>query len=209
MLYSLKYFPVVVLAILMSACAHKVPLKSPIPQKLAIEKEPISVAIFYSEGLRHHKCNVSKGYIADSWTIELGRPSMEMFNLVFDALFEKVVILDSKFNTQSSNELKSMIEVRLLDFNGCEARWPIIGTNIEVAYEATLYGKEGVIVAKWQGRGRGLSSDSLESYKEKVPLMEVETRYLGALTSIAMRRAAANFIFNFYTNSLIRTWLGK
>ena len=112
---------------------------------------------------------------------------MEMFNQVFDALFEKVIILDSKFNTQSLNELKSIIEVRLLDFKGCEARWPIFGTNIEVAYEATLYGKDGVIVAKWQGQGRGLSNDSLESYKEKVPVMEVETRYLGALTSIAMR----------------------
>jgi len=78
-----------------------------------------------------------------------------------------------------------------------------------VAYEATMRGSDGAVVATWQGRGQSVSGDSSENCKQKGPSLDVEGRYLGTMTCIAMREAAADFIVNFHRDARIRTHLGK
>jgi hypothetical protein len=192
---------ILALSLLIAACSSTVPLRSPLGQAPLVEQVPISVAIRYAEDLRNHKCTVSKGYIAAAWVIELGPPSIEMFDRAFSALFKKVIPLGSGVKVQAAAEQYPMIEVRLLDFDGCEASWPIFGSNIEVAYEATLYGNDGTLIARWQGRGR--------AGKEACAICGVETGYLSAVTSLAMRRAAADFIINLEQDPSIRVWLQR
>ncbi|MFO7542382.1 MAG: hypothetical protein R6W97_06150 [Thiobacillus sp.] len=169
------------LAILLSACGsiYRVPLGSPIKQRPAVEPSPRSVDILYTENLRNHHCIVEKGYISEKWAIELGPPSIDMYDLIFSTLFEQSRTLDSGHNFRPNPGSGGLIEVHLLNFDGCEARWPIVGANIEVAYQATLFAMNGATVASWEGRGRAGPSDNLAGYKESVPLLQVETRYLG------------------------------
>lgn len=190
---------------IISACSNTVPLKSPLRQPPLVEKTPISVAILYLDDLQHHKCIANKGYIAESWTIELGSPSIEMFNLIFASLFATVMVIDSGFDTQEAYGLKGIIEVNLQMFDGCDVSWPIVGKSIEVSYKAILRDIDGTIITSWEGRGRARSNDHLVSYAKGV----LETGYLSATTSIAMRKAAADFIINFKKDAVIHAWTRK
>jgi hypothetical protein len=197
--------------VLLSACSttSTVPLSSPLKQPPAVEKRPGSMAILYAENLRHHRCIAGKGYLAASWMIELGPPSIGMFDQIFSAFFENPVTLQPGAASKVPVDSNGEIEVRLLNFDGCEARWPIVNQKIEVAYQATLRAKDGSVIAQWEGLGRAGPEDNLEGYTEKVPFLQVETAYLGAVTSLAMRRAAADFVINFERDLRVRSWLGQ
>ena len=197
--------------VLLTACSttSNVPLSSPLKQPPAVETLPGSIAILYTENLRHHRCLAGKDYVAASWTIELGPPSIGMFDQIFSALFENPVGLQSDAASQIPANSKGVIEVSLLNFDGCEARWPVVGSKIKVVYQATLRARDGSVIARWEGHGCAGPADNLEGYKEKIPFGEVETRYLGAVTSLAMRRAAADFVINFERNQSLRAWLEK
>ena len=197
--------------VLLSACSttSNVPLDSPLRQPPAVERLPGSIAILYAENLRHHRCIAGKGYIAASWIVELGPPSIGMFDRIFSALFENPVTLQANAASRIPANSKGVIEVSLLNFDGCDARWPVVGSKIEVAYQATLRAKDGSVIARWEGHGRAGPTDNLDGYTETVPFGEVETRYLGAVTSLAMRRAAADFVINFERDQSLRAWLEK
>lgn len=197
--------------VLLSACSttSNVPLSSPLKQPPAVETLPGSIAILYAENLRHHQCIAGKGYIAASWMIELGAPSIGMFDQIFSALFENPATLQADAASQIPANSKGVIEVSLLKYDGCEVRWPIVGQTIEVAYQATLRASDGEVIARWEGRGRAGPTDNLEGYTEKIPWVGVETRYLGALTHLAMRRAAADFVINVERDRRLRAWLKK
>ncbi len=173
-----------------------------------MEPAPVSVGIYYSEDLRNHKCTGDKGYIAYSWTFALGPPSIEMFDILFTALFRDVETLDIGPGITTSRDQRDIIELRLSEFNGCEASWPILGTTvIDIAYEAIVWSAEGEKVAQWKGQGRAGRGDDLGSYGGSA--WEPELSHLAALTSVAMRKAAADFIINFKNDPAVRAWLGK
>lgn len=197
--------------VLLSACSttSNVPLSSPLKLPPAVETLPGSIAILYAENLRHHQCIAGKGYIAASWTIELGPSSIGMFDQIFSAFFENPVTLQADAASQIPANSKGVIEVGLLKFDGCEVTGPIGRQKITVAYQATLRARDGEVVARWEGHGRAGPADNLEGYTEKIPFGEVETRYLGAVTSLAMRRAAADFVVNFERDQRLRTWFEK
>jgi len=137
------------------------------------------------------------------------KSGQEQYDLIFFTLFEQSRTLDPDRTPRPGSEPEGLIEVSLLSFDGCEARWPIVGAAIEVAYQATLFAKNGAAIASWEGHGRAGPSDNLEGYKEPVPLLQAETRYLGAVTSLAMRRAAADFVINFERGLRLRAWIGQ
>lgn len=197
--------------VLLSACSttSNVPLSSPLKQPPAVEKLPGSIVILYAENLRHHWCIAGKGYMAASWIIELGPPSIGMFDRIFSAFFENPVTLQVDAASQIPANSKGVIEVSLLKYDGCEVTWPIVGQKIEVAYQATLRTRDGSVIARWEGRGRAGPADNLEGYTERIPWVGVETRYLGAVTNLAMRRAAADFAINFERDQRLRAWFEK
>ena len=202
-------FIILIQMILISACSHVVNVTPPVSLPPLVEKKPLSVGVVYSEDLQNHKCTASKDYIADSWEIQLGPSNIEMFDLILGGLFENIVKLDS-VKSGVKKGLKNVIEIRLQEYNGCEASWPIINASIVVTYEATLYGEDATVITTWQGSGRAMPSDSHESCGALVPHHSLtETRYLAYTTCIAMRRAAADFIVNLQNNVKISDYLGK
>jgi hypothetical protein len=174
------------------------PVQAP-PVAPAVEQAPVSVAVHYAEALKTHHCTGSEGYIAYSWTFEMGPPSIKMFDSLFAAMFQEVETVESA----SAAAGKDRLDLELTEFTGCEASWPIFDTTvIEVAYRATLQGADGSRIAQWSGRGRAGPYDDLGDYR-----MASEADYLNALASVALRKAGADFLVNYDSDPALRRWI--
>lgn len=201
---------ILALGMFVSACSSTVPVSSPLERPPLVEKIPVTVRILYADSLSHHQCTAGKGYISAAWSIALGSPSIEMFDGIFAALFDKPLTGDGSSQGAASNARAPLIEVRLLEYDGCEARWPIVGTTtVRITYEATLRDREGNLIARWQGRGKAMPADYASAVPGNEMVASIEMQYLSTMTRLAMRRAAADFIINFEKEPGIRAWLGK
>lgn len=183
------------LSIVAVGCSNTVSLKPPVFVPV-IEAAPVSVVVKYSDKLRDHACVASKGYITASWSFALGPPSIEMFNTVFAALFKEVQFLDTASKMSVGPDKRDVIELQLSDFTGCDASWPILDTtDIDIAYKAIARNTKGEELLQWEGRGRATNEDLPQPYTGTDS--DLEGSHLAALTKVAMRKAAANFIINF------------
>ena len=204
------------LSALVAGCGGAVSVKQPINQAPLIQPAPVSVAIYYAEDLRSHMCTGRvNGFIAFpySWTFALGPPSIEMFDILFTRLFTDVETLVTDPKITPPSDRRDIIELRLSDFKGCESYWVGIGESgidiayeIEITYEAIVWSVDGEKVAQWKGQGRGGPRDDVGKHRQSG--LE-STSYYAALTSVAMRKAAADFIFNFESDPAVRAWLGE
>lgn len=204
-----KRFAIFFLTILATGCSNNVRLQSPLRKPPLVEKTQASVMLTYTAALRNHACLVDKGYIAESWPVALGPPSMEMFDTIFRSLFTKVAIVDTApARRQLPNDFL-IAEIGISKFTGCEARWPIVGSRIEILYEVAFKRADGKLIALLHGHGSAGPKDNLREYGRAEPTIEVESEYLEAAISVAMRKAAASFLIAFEKNPEIRQWLGK
>ncbi len=193
-----------VLGLLLAGCSSTLSIQPNTPAPV-VEPVPVSVGVYYADALRNHTCTGGKGYIAFDWTVAMGPPSIAMFDRLFAAMFRKAETVNTRPGATPAPEPRDVIEVRLTEFNGCDARWPIIGTTtIRVAYEAILWSAQGRELARWQGRGQAGPRDPLDDYRPSG-----EAAYLAALTSLAMRKAATDFVLNFEGNSVVQARLKK
>lgn len=196
------------IALVLSACSHVVHVQTPISKPPLVEKHPSPIGVIFSENIQNHKCLVSKGYISDSWEIRLGPASIEMFDFILSALFEKVVVFES-VESALDKGMNKIMEIRLIEFNGCDVGWPIFGANIRVTYEASLYDSDAAVIATWQGSGFAISGESTGNCTVGLSVFEPEGNYLSIMTCIAMRKAAAGFIVNLQKNKKIQAFLKK
>ena len=196
-------------------CSDAVPLDPAIVRPV-VEPAKIAVNIHYAEDLRDHECTGDEGYIAFSWTFALGPPSIEMFNVIFTALFKDVEFRDTPPDFTFPGDQREVIELHLSEFTGCQASWPILGTTvIDIGYEAIVWSAEGEELARWNGRGRAGPGDDPRGYsfeglgykiKRGSLVLEPELTHLNALTSVAMRKAAAAFVVNYENDPAVRAW---
>ena len=203
----------VLLSALVTGCygTNSVFVEPPIDVAPLIEPAQVSVGIYYSEDLRNHKCTADARFDWNfaiigrpRWTFALGPPSIEMFDILFTALFTDVETRDTGPEITSPGDQRYVIELRLSELNTCEVMsWDTLGpTVIDITYEAIVWSAEGEKIAQWEGRGRAGRDDLGRYYRKWEPLV-------AALTSVAMRKAAADFIVNFENDPVVRAWLGK
>lgn len=185
--------------LLSGGCSSNLFLEPNVPTPV-VETAPVSVGIYYDDALRNHKCTGGKGYIAYEWTVEMGPPSVAMFDGAFATLFQEVENVDARPGVTAARSPWDVIEMRLTEYNGCDARWPVFGTTVIVAYEAILWSADGRELTRWHGRGQAgpyvPDGEPMES--------QGEAAYLAAVTSLAMRRAAADLVINFETNPVVQ-----
>ena len=183
-----------------AACGSVVPLENPIGQPPLVEPLEASIGVYYTEHLRNYSCVVEKGYIAAKWPMELGAPSVAMFDTILGAFFEDIEILDVDPMTALPRSEDDFVILDLVAFDGCEARWPIIGTTaIEIVYGATFRSADGDVIEELTVRGRAGPGD--------VGLARIP-RHLADLTEAAMRKAGADFVVKLDENTKLREWLG-
>ena len=94
----------VLLSALVTGCygTNSVFVEPPIDVAPLIEPAQVSVGIYYSEDLRNHKCTADARFHWNfaligrpRWTFALGPPSIEMFDILFTALFTDVETRDT------------------------------------------------------------------------------------------------------------------
>lgn len=205
-----SWLTIFVVSLTTIACTSTVAVRSPLLQAPLVEMSSATVAIRYADALTSHRCVANRGYIAEAWTIELGPASIEMFNRVFASLFNETIPIGRAQMAAVAGERLPLIEVSLLSYDGCEARWPIVGTTtIAVVYEASLFGKDGARIAHWQGRGRA-GADDVDWHDDRgVGGWDIEGVHLAELTRIAMRKAVADFLVKYEKDPAVRAWSRK
>ena len=190
---------VCLLSFVVAACGSNVEVQNPIPQRPLVEPVDHDIAVFYSPYLRTYSCIVDKGYIASAWSIKLGAPSVEMFNAILRSKFRTVEQLQENPLAGSAPNAKKSLVLELVSFNGCEARWPIIGTTrISVAYRGRFLGADGSTVEDLTAQGNSGPGDASPGD---------EGMHLTSLTEAAMRKAAADYIVQVEESEKIDQWL--
>ena len=188
---------VALLGLLLAACASDVAVRNPVPENPLVKPVDHDLGVYYSPQLRNYSCIVDKGYIAAEWTIELGAPSVEMFEKILRSKFRTVERLQGDPLTVAAGRKALVLE--LTSFDGCEASWPIIGTTrMSLAYRARFLRADGTLVADLTVRGSSGPADAG---------LGDEGVHLTSLTEAAMRRAAADFAVQTETSKKVGRWL--
>ena len=208
--------PVWALGLLLAGCGSSIfPIQPNVPAPV-VEPVPVLVGVYYADALRNHGCTGGKDTFDFGWTVAMGPPSIAMFDGLFAAMFHEIETVDTRPGATPTP--RDVIEVRLTEFDGCDARRPIVGiATVRVAYEAILWSAQGRELTRWRGRGQAGPRDPQDEYVAGFPeIHEIltgsytpEAAYLAALTSIAMRKAAADFVLNFEGNSVVQARLTK
>ncbi len=190
----------VVIFSLLLGCTYSVEPDVPIQNPPLVDAIPLTVGVYYSPELEGYECATGKGYIFDTYVFHPGPTSIKLFDLVFSGLFDGTFRVNSRPPLTQEDQEAEVVELTIAEFTGCEAAWPIIGvTTVAITYKAIIWAPTGEKVTSWDGWGIADSSD--------IEVGISETTHLEEVTSIAMRRAAADFIVEFHKNSGIKAWL--
>lgn len=185
-----------------AACSGNPTIEQDIPTPV-VDPAPVAIGVYYPDSLRNHKCTGGKGYIAYDWTFELGPPSIAMYDKLLGAMFMSTRMVDAEPGAGQARRDYDVIEIRLTDFDGCDVSWPVFGASVSIGYEAVLWSPDGKEMTRWNARGAAGPADPLPDDMDSV----VEARYLAALTSIAMRKAATDFVLNYENDPVVKTRL--
>lgn len=186
--------------VLVSSCSHTVIVEAPtvIP---VVETANIKVAVVYDEALRNFHCTASQGYIAEEWPIKLGPASMATFATLFASMFEDVVILPAGAETPVGDDIY-VIRLSLESYTGCDVSWPIIGSPVAVTYSADVMRGPDKVIKAWTGYGEGTAE---EIVARQGSTMNIDD-YLARITTLAIRRAAADFLWKFEEDERVLAW---
>ncbi len=189
-----------ILCLVPLGCAHIVAPEAPIQKPPLVQAIPLTIGVYYPEELQRYECETGKGYVAEKFVVRLGPASTKLYDLVFSGLFTKSFRVNNYNPSAPGDQKADVVELMITNFTGCEARWPIIGANVSITYKAILRTPSGDKIAEWVGTGHATSS-------EVDAKRLTERMYLEALSAIAMRKAAADFVKNFQENPDINAWL--
>ena len=193
---------VVAVVLLVAACGGKQTVNQSLPMPV-VDPAPVAVGVYYPDSLRNHKCTGGKGYIAYDWIFELGPPSIAMYDKLLGAMFESIRNVDAEPGSGQAQGDDDVIEIRMIEFTGCDAGWPVFGASVSVSYEAILWSPDGKELTRWNARGSAGPSDPYADHMDSGG----EAGYLAALTKIAMRKAATDFVLNYEKDPVVRSRL--
>jgi hypothetical protein len=183
----------------LAACHYLVPLSSPITQPPLVAPIRGTIDVFYPAEFRTYDCKAGKGYLFDTFQIDLGAQSVTMFDRILEGLFEHIEHVERDPDFAGGSRAHPAIRLRLVRFTGCEAKWPIVGTTaIDIEYDADIYTRTGKAIAQITARGHA------DAFDIPTDASSDESQYLGRLTGAAMRKAAASFVADFQRREDIR-----
>jgi len=186
----------------LAACHYVVPIRSPITQPPIASPIRGMIDVFYPAEFQTYHCKTGKGYIFDTFRFDLGAQSVTMFDSILEGVFEHIEHVDRDPDFAGRSRPHPAITLRLVQFTGCEAKWPIVGTTaIDIEYDANIYTRTGKAIAQITARGHA------DAFDIPTGASADESQYLGRLTGAAMRKAAASFVADFQRREEIRETL--
>lgn len=186
--------------VLVSSCSHTVIVEAPTVTPV-VEAVNIKVAVIYNEALRNFHCTASQGYIAEEWPIKLGPASMVTFTTIFSSMFEDVVFLPTGAEAPVGDDTY-VIRLSLESYTGCDVSWPIIGSPVAVTYSAEVLRGPDKVMEAWTGYGEGTAEEIVARHGSTINIED----YLASITTLAIRRAAADFLWKFEEDERVLAW---
>jgi len=185
----------------LSACgAKQVVVQGDFPQPL-MSKQPVTLGVFYPEDFRNHEFfDEAKGRNDSDWLVKTGAAQVNMWNTLFDGMFERVVLLQEAPGADTEVAGVDAILIPRVD----ELQYAIpTHTNIKVyeiwmRYAFQLDAPDGTSIAQWTMTAYGKTPTAfLQSDEAAVNLAAV----------VALRDAGAHFATLFPNVPDVANWL--
>jgi len=133
-----RFVGMLVFCLLPLGRAHIIAPDAPIQNPPLVQAIPLTIGVYYPEELQRYECETGKGYIAEKFVIRLGPASTKLYDLIFSSLFAKSFRVNNYRPSAPGDQKVDVVELMITNFTGCEARWPIIGANMNTIYKAIL-----------------------------------------------------------------------
>jgi hypothetical protein len=137
---------------LLSGCAHNIPLKGTLESPPSVTQVPLAVGVYYSPEFCAHKHEDSRK--GDRWIFPLGEASVTLFDQVLPRLFKSVLPVQTRHPLATSAPALAVViepKIEVFDF-----AIPFLKTgtySAELTYRFTLYSPQGNPFASWLVKG--------------------------------------------------------
>ena len=184
-------------AVLLSGCGPVRLLASTnIPTPL-VSKMPITVALFVPKEFSEHVHKEERW--STDWNIELGKAQTEGITRLLNAMFERVVSVDSvAAGAQLGPEVRAILEPSIEEYafvTPRDAGSPFFAVSIK--YRVNVYAPDGKLADSWGFTGYGTSPS--QGVSSAPPLSQA--------TALAMRDAGAKLAVEFREQPVLRSLL--
>jgi hypothetical protein len=194
---------VAVAACAIAACGpNEVVVEGQFPQPL-MEPLPLTIGVWYTEEFAGHEFyDEAKGRAESSWIVRTGEAQVQMWDILYGAMFEELVRMKSEPGSGQMNQLVDAVLIPSVD----ELQYTIPAhTNVKVyeiwmRYRFDLVTTSGEPIADWTMTAYGKTPTAfLQSDEAAVNLAAV----------VALRDAGANFAANFTRVPAVQQWLAE
>lgn len=193
-LRQLRSCAVVGLALALAGCGGvKLVATTNIPTPL-VPRVPVAVALYMPKEF--------SGYVhkeerwSTDWNIDLGRAQSEGLTRLFNAMFERVVAVDSvNAGAQLGGDIRAILEPSVEEYafvTPRDAGSPFYAVSIK--YRVNVYAPDGRLADSWGFTGYGTAP--AEGLSSSAPLTEA--------TALAMRDAGAKLAVEFRDQAVVR-----
>lgn len=162
-----------------------------------VESLPVRAGVFFPEELRDYTHSETIPQHSQ-WQFELGDASVKLFNPVFNALFDQVIVLEQLPAADQAANLDLIVAPQLERFEFDIPRNPDIKfVEVWLQYRLYVYAPDGTPIAEWPVTGYGKSPASGSMPRNS----------LHDATVRAMREAGATISIRFASQPEVRDWL--
>lgn len=177
----------------MAACSQKVVVDSDFPEP-ALQPLPIVVGVHYPDTLANYVHTETPPH-ESTWTLELGESNIRLFESIFGALFEGIVILDETRNVPAGAEVDAILIPTLTDVEFTLPRQS--GKDqytVWLRYNLQVLTPDGELITDFEVPAYGQAGAKTLGGDES----------MRRAAELAMRDAAANIAMNFSRSPAIR-----
>jgi hypothetical protein len=178
---GLRFFGLCALTLTLCCCSTALRVDGAFPRPV-VASLPIDVGVYYDESLRQYAFEKEADANSAAWNIVIGPAHVQLFDQLFQPLFENLVHLDELSSGSAARQVKVIIKPSIDEYTlstpGDTATEFYV---VEIRYKLAFYSPAGEFVRGWSYSGRGRSRSELFSTDESVQ----------KATVAAMRDAAA------------------
>ena len=154
---------------------------------------PVTIGLYLPDEFQHYVHKEERWSV--EWEVNLGQAQSDGIKRLVDAMFERVVMLDSIMGAVVDPEIRAVIEPQLEQYSFVTPR--DAGAQfyaVSLKYRVGLYAPDGKLVESWPFTGYG--SVEAEGFGGEDPLRRA--------TALAMRDAGAKLAVEFRQQAMVR-----
>lgn len=194
---SVRALTLCAIALFGPGCTRTVTIASTFPSPL-IEPLPLQVGVYYNEALREYAHKEERSG-APTYVIQLGAAQVQLFNQLFEGLFEEAVLVGAiQASSSKVQAIDAIVEPKIEEYAFVTPRdngWDYY--EVSIRYQVSLYSPDGELLTSWPVTGYGRSRSKTFRVSRSVDQATVS----------AMRDAAALMALEFKNTAAVRSLL--